>query len=182
AVVLTDVHLLERLADDPQAEEAQVRARLTALAPPGGSIGPLDSLGDWLDALAGRRDAITRARRVAVARLLIDEARERTEAAIDESLAAAGQAEALLDAEDDALEDARRRGMRIAAHLLGSLRSHTEALLVDLGTFLVALESDLPTQLEAVADLATARRVLPHWLDHVVERWMTERLDAWRSD
>ncbi len=181
AVVLTDVHLLARLADDPEAEAAQVRARLTALAPPGWSLIAVEDLPARLDDLLARHPALTRARRVAVARALLAEAQDRTRAALAESEAAQAEAEALLDAEDDALDRARRRGERIAAHLLGALHGHTEALLVDLRGFLHTLEGDLPAQIDDVTDLGTARRALPRWLDHVVEAWMSRRLDAWRA-
>jgi hypothetical protein len=116
-----------------------------------------------------------------VARVLLDEARTRTEAALSESVAAVDRAEGLLGEEDAALEAARRHGERIAAHVLGSVRTHTEALLVDLRAFLVALEGDLPAQIARVPDTSVLRRALPHWLDHVVEEWVGRRLDGWRA-
>lgn len=181
AVVLTDVHLLQRLADDPEAEGAEVRARLTAIVPAGWSLVDLPEVKGWVDALAARRTAVTRGRRTAVARVLLEDARTRTEAALRESVEAVERAGALLEQEDAVLDEARRHGERVAAHLLGSLRAHTQRLVLDLRTFLQGLDADLGAQVEAVDDLATVRRVLPHWLDHVVEVWMDERLAAWRK-
>ena len=88
----------------------------------------------------------------------------------------------LLAAEDAALDQARQQGRRAAAHVLGAVRRETEQLLVDLQDFLLALEADLPAQVEAVDELATLRRVVPHWLQHVVESWIEQRLATWRSD
>ncbi|MEO0600987.1 MAG: hypothetical protein AAF211_06100, partial [Myxococcota bacterium] len=87
-----------------------------------------------------------------------------------------------LAAEDEQLEAARKIGQRIAAHLLGAIRRETESLLVDLGSFLVRLEGDVPAQVEAVDDLETVRRTLPHWLHHVVGEWMERRLTTWRAN
>src|SRR5690606_23341216 len=76
----------------------------------------------------------------------------------------------------------RRRGERAAAHMLGAMRRNTEQMLVDLREFLVRLEADLPAQVEAVDDVDVVRRTLAHWLHHVVEAWMSDRLATWRAD
>ena len=93
-----------------------------------------------------------------------------------------GRVEGLLAAEEQALEAERKRGRRTAAHLLGAVRRQTERLLVDLRSFLLRLEADLPVQVESVDDLDAVKRTVPHWLHHVVEQWMASRLATWRVD
>ncbi|MBW2254938.1 MAG: hypothetical protein JRI25_10125 [Deltaproteobacteria bacterium] len=180
-VVLTDTQLLERISDDPEAEFDRVRARLSAITPEGWPLVAPDELGEWIDVLVQNRGSVTRERRVGVARILLDDARARTDVSLAESEAAVKHSEELLAAEDVVLEDARRRGERIAAHLLASMRTRTEALIVDLRTFLTDLEKDLDAQIAEVPDTATLRRVLPHWLDHVAEDWIGRHLADWRA-
>jgi len=181
AVVLTDLHLLERISDDPEAESERVRARLSAITPEEWPLVGADDLGAWIADLVQNRASATRERRAGVARILLEDARARTEASLAESEAAVAHTEELLAAEDVVLEEARRRGERIAAHLLASMRTHTETLIVDLRTFLTELEGDLPAQIAQIPDTTTLRRVLPHWLDHVAEDWMGRHLADWRA-
>jgi hypothetical protein len=181
AVVLTDIQLLERISDEPEMESRRVRARLSAITPEGWPLVGPDDLGEWIGQVVQDRSSVTRERRVTVARILLDDARARTEASLAESEAAVTRSEELLAAEDAALEEARRRGERIAAHLLASMRTRTEALIVDLRTFLTDLETDLPAQVAEVPDNVTLRRVLPHWLDHVAEDWIGRHLADWRA-
>jgi len=180
AVVIADRHVLDRLSDDPEGEWGQIRARLAVVVPPGWAVVDPTDLDGWIADLDRRRDGLTRDRRVAVARVLLDDARERTAASLAESVSAVDRAEALLGEEDAALDEARRHGERIAAHVLGTVQSHTESLLVDLRAFLSTLENELPSEVAAVDDVVTVRRALPHWLDHVVDGFVTRRLDAWR--
>jgi hypothetical protein len=181
-VALVGRGLLERLSDEPEREARQVRERVEQLAPDGWPADDIEAVRAWLEASGPERREWAQAQRRQVARLLLRDAhRHRTEQAARarDELASI---DALLDAEDAALDEARRAGRRTAAHVLGAVRRETERLLVDLRDFLLALEADLPSQLEAVGDLPTLRRTVPHWLQHVVEGWLTERLERWRAD
>jgi hypothetical protein len=121
-------------------------------------------------------------RRRAAAEILLRDARRRADQAVTAAEAELARVDALLAAEDEALEAERIRGRRTAGHLLAAVRRNTEQLLLDLREFLVGLERDLAPQIDAVADLATVRQTLPHWLHHVVSGWMTDRLARWRAD
>lgn len=178
-VVLTELHLLERVSDEPDREAREVRQRLDARTPEGWPLLDEADLDGWLGGLD--LAALARDRRAEVAAVLLQDARRRTDQALAEAEASVERAEALLAEEDAALEQARRHGDRIAAHLLGAMRRRTEQLVLDLRTFLVVLEEDLAPQVAGLADTATLRHVLPHWLDHVVSEWMERQLAAWRA-
>ncbi|MCB9695231.1 MAG: hypothetical protein H6738_00420 [Alphaproteobacteria bacterium] len=180
AVLLGDTELLARMSDDPEAEAAEVASRARALV--GRDWTVLQDTDAWLATARGERLVLTRARRKEVAHLLLGDALRRAREAEEQAAAELGRVDALLGAEDAALEEERRKGRRVAAHLLGAVRRQTERLLLDLRAFLRQLEADLPAQVEAVPDLDVLRRALPHWLHQVVEHWMTDRLARWRAD
>ncbi len=181
-VVLVGRELLDRLSDRPTEEAAEVLERALAVAPDGWPVLPEHALASWLQPLLADRGPLARARSVEVARLLLDGARS----SLDEERAALqgelDELTTLLGAEDDALDAARREGRRTAAHVLAAVRRHTDTLLVELRAFLTELERDVPAQADTVESLPVLRRTLPHWLHHVVEGWLTERLDRWRVE
>jgi len=181
-VVLVGRDLLERLSDRPEEEAAEVLSRAEAVSPEGWTVCPEDALTAWLEPLLADRTTLARARRAQVARLLLEGAAESLTADRGQLTAERDSIDALLGAEDDALDAARREGRRTAAHVLAAVRRHTDALLVELRAFLTELERDVPAQAEAVESLALLRRTLPHWLHHVVAAWLTDRLDRWRTE
>jgi hypothetical protein len=114
--------------------------------------------------------------------MLLGQTMERLEADHASAVAVVGEIEALLSAEDAVLDRACKEGSRVASHLLGATRRHTESLLVDLRNFLVELERSLPVEVAEVRETVTVRRALPHWLQHVLEDWLVDRLATWRAD
>ncbi|MBX2803876.1 MAG: hypothetical protein KTR31_39740 [Myxococcales bacterium] len=180
AVAVADLALLQKMSDDPETEAADVMERVQALM--GGDWGVVrgDGLAAWVTKARERHTELIVDRRRTVAGLLLKDARKRAQDAVEQADVEVGRVDDLLSKEDEALESARRAGQRVAAHILGAMRRETESLLVDLGTFLVELESDIPTQVERVPELERVRRTLPLWLHHVVEEWMEERLVQWR--
>lgn len=182
AVWVGDTDLLERMADDPERELAEVVTRASAVAGPGWDVTTGEAVGAWMRSLRADRERVARERRRAVAAVLLRDARMRAEQAARAAEADVSRLDALRVAEDEQLDAERRKGRRTAAHLLGAMRRHTEQLLVDLRGFLNRLEADLPAQIEAVSDIGVARATLPHWLHHVVERWMGDRLAGWRAE
>ena len=180
AVAIGDLELLGQMSDEPEREAAEVRKRVEALTPKDWSVTAAAELNAWIQACRENHTELIQTRRRTVAGLLLKEARRQALASVDQAKVEVERVEGLLSAEDEALEEARRAGARVAAHLLGAMRRETESLLVDLRNFLVELESDIPGQAETVAELDTIRRTLPHWLHHVVEEWMENRLADWR--
>lgn len=182
AVTLADGHLLDRLSDDPEREGAEVRARVASLLPDGWALLDAADTAPWVARADTERGTVARVRRAAVGHLLLADALR----GLDDQVTRAGgdlaRAEELLAAEDATVAEARRRGERAAAHLLGAMRRQTQQLLVDLRGFLLQLEADLPGQVDAVEDVDTVRRALAHWLHHVVEAWMADRLGLWRAE
>jgi len=179
-IVLADAHLLERLSDDPVREGHEVRERLAALQPEGWALAEEVEVDPWLSELRTNLGDLTRERKNDVSHLLLDDTYARAVSAVEKCEAELAEVHTLLQAEDKALAEARRLGQRAAAHMLAAMRRQTEQLLVDLRDFLVELEGDLPGQVSAVAETDKVRRSLAHWLNHVVEQWMSERLSAWR--
>lgn len=182
AVVLADAHLLERLSDDPAREGAEVRERVTALVSEGWVLEEESTVAAWLLGLVPRRPEIVPERQRAVSRLLLLDALRGLDDRLGRAREELERVEELLAAEQAHLDQVRRRGERAAAHMLGAMRRNTEQMLVDLREFLVRLEADLPAQVEAVDDVDVVRRTLAHWLHHVVEAWMSDRLATWRAD
>jgi len=180
AIVLGDMHLLERLSDDPLREGREVRERLSTLLPTGWDLVEVAGVPSWLADLRSDLVALTQARKREVSRLLLDDTYSRSVDAVGQCEAELEEIRNLLLAEDEALTEARRLGQRAAAHMLAAMRRETEQLLVDLRDFLVHLEADLPAQVAAVPEVDRVRRSLAHWLHHVVERWMCDRLAEWR--
>ncbi len=181
-IVLADAHLLERLSDDPIREGHEVRERLEAILPDGWRLSEEAEVEGWLSELGAELGTLTSERKMDVSMLLIDDTYARSISAVEQCAAELEEIKTLLQAEDQALAEARRLGQRAAAHMLAAMRRQTEQLLVDLRDFLVRLESDLPDQVEAVEDADIVRRALAHWLNHVVEQWMSDRLAEWRIE
>lgn len=180
-VVLADAHLLARLSDDPEREGAEVRERVAALLPDDWPLEEEGALASWLRSVDEDRGALVAERQSAVSRLLLHDALRNLDEQVARATEEVERVEELLAAEDARLEEARRRGERAAAHMLGAMRRNTEQLLVDLRAFLVQLETDLPGQVDAIEDVDVVRRTIAHWLHHVVEAWMADRLADWRG-
>jgi hypothetical protein len=181
-VVIVDVGLLDGMTDDPDRELEEVVERARTLAGPAFQVLTEKEVRAWIEQARTDRVELASERRRAVAGSLLRDARKRANQAVTQADAELARVEALLAAEDQALEAERVRGRRTAGHLLAAVRRNTEQLLLDLREFLVVLEGDLPRQIEAVPDVATIRHTLPHWLHHVVGAWMIDRLARWRVD
>lgn len=182
AAVLADWDLLARLSDDPEAEGAEVIARARELLPEGWELLRPDELGPWLDAVSRDRQALAADQRGRVASLLLADAARRAAAAVDRARAELAEVEALLARQDDELAEIRARGQRAATHLLAAVTRRTRELQGELHVFLGELEAALPNEVAAIDDLDQLGRILPHWLQHVVERWLGDRLATWRAD
>lgn len=181
-VMLADTELLERMADDPEAELSEVALRVRSLCGPGWEVRKPAEIDRFVEGLRADQLTVSRERRRAVASVLLRDCRVRAEAAVQTAREDLARIDELIVAEDDRLDAERRRGRRTAAHLLGAMRRHTELLLVQLRAFLNELEADLGPQIESIPDLETVRHSLPHWLHHVVEQWIGERLASWRAE
>jgi hypothetical protein len=181
-VIVVDVDLVEKMSDQPEQEVRDVLERVRALCDEDWGVAVSGDCREWVDALRADRVRVARDRRRTVAAVLLRDARRRAEAAVAGATEELERVRALVAAEDEKLDVERRRGRRTAAHLLGATRRHTERLLVDLRAFLLRLEADMAAQVEAVDDLQTVKATLPHWLHHVVEQWMGDRLAMWRAD
>ncbi len=179
AVVLYGAALIDRLSDDPADEREEVRQRVSELMPEGWELLEEADLPAWAAQL--EPTVLAESRHRAIARVLLHDAHRHSHTDRTRSATALTEAEALLAAEDAAIADARARGRRIGAHMLAAVRHHTEDLLIDLRAFILRLEQDLPEQVAAVDDPERVRRALPHWLDHIVAGWTTDRLGAWRA-
>jgi hypothetical protein len=182
AVVVGDKELLARMSDAPEQEAREVAARVAALTPPDWRVvdeGELHAeVTDW----RARFPTLAARRRAAVGRVLLADALRRAEGSLAAATAEHDRVAALLRAEDDAVDEAARAGQRTATHLLSAARRQTERLRVDCAAFLAGLEAELPAQIDAVPDLDLVRRALPHWLHHVVEGWMTDRVARYRAE
>ncbi|MCB9668769.1 MAG: hypothetical protein H6736_06450 [Alphaproteobacteria bacterium] len=181
AVALMDGHLLARLSDDPEAEREAVYARVEALVPDGWPVLTATPAA-WSETLERDLRDLRERRRLEVARFLLGHRLEELAGEEAQVRKALGALEAERGKEDEALAEARRRSRRLAAHTLAIVRRQTEQLELDLAGFLRDLEADLPAQIHALEDVDLARRTLPHWLSHVVETWMVDRLGRWRRD
>ncbi len=181
AVVITGLDLLDRMSDAPRDELSDVIERARTLVGATFEVLTDRELPEWIERARADRVTLASERRREVAEILLRDARRRATDAVASAEAELARVDALLRAEDEALEVERQSGRRAAGHLLAAMRRHTEQVLVDLRSFLVALEQDLPAQIEAVPDLATVRHTLPHWLQHVVGSWMEDRLANWRA-
>lgn len=181
-VVVGDGELLAQLSDHPEREAEEVAARVASLVPDGWQVGDEASLAARVSAWRAGRDGLQAERRSAVGALLLRDALRRAEAAAAAARAELAGVEASIAAEDARLDAAARQGARAAAHLLSAAVRQTERLLIDLSSFLARLEAALPDELAAVDDLDLLRRALPHWLHHVVEAFLSERVAGWRVD
>lgn len=180
-VGLMDLALLERLSDDPAGEAEAVAERVRRLLPPHWPLLGAEPA-EWLKSLVTRSPELRDGRRAQVAHYLLGQRREELLARTSEVATHLEQLAEELGQADEALAEARRRARRLAAHTLAIVRRQTERLELDLAAFLRDLEAELPAQIHALEDVELARRTLPHWLTHVVETWMTARLDRWRAD
>ncbi len=181
-VALDDAELLSRVSDRPEAEATEVLERARSLVADSWEVRPAGGVAAWADIARGQRVELARARRQAVAELLLRDARDRATQSVGVATRELERVADLVQAESEQLDVARAKGRRAAAHILGAVRRQTEELLIDLRSFLVELEEDLPAQIEAVEDLDHVRRSLPHWLHHIVETWMESRLTSWRAE
>lgn len=181
AIALVDRALLDRIADDPDREHAEILDRLRALLPDGWSLVTEAELDGVCVAVEAALPELRDARRRDVARFLLEDARRQADTALAAERDAIAGIAALLSEQDFELARAAADGERIAAHLAAAVRRHAEALLADLRGFLVALENDLRDQITAVDDLDTVRRTLPHWLGHVVGARLRDGLADWRA-
>ncbi|MBT3219727.1 MAG: hypothetical protein HN348_11595, partial [Proteobacteria bacterium] len=182
AVFLADSHLLSRITDDPEREAKEVRRRVTNLIDDSWHVCDETELPGWITQKQKQLSQLASQRRRAVGRLLLAEARQTAEEAVFKADHDVVEVELLLTQKDAALTKARQRGERTAAHMLGTMRRHTEQLLVDLRAFLEALEQRLQAEIAEVDQAELVRQTLPHWLNHVVEHWMRQRLDQWTVD
>lgn len=182
-ILVVDTHVLERMSDDPAAELASVVERVRQQAPEGWQVATDESpeLTAFLAAIRTDVEALTLSRHRAVAARLLDDARDGLSAMVVREADAMSRHEAAVASEDEALERARKAGERAASHTLGVLRRRTEELRLDLRAFLRELEEDVGPQVEGTPDVESARRALPHWLEHVVQAWLRDRLGAWRA-
>ncbi len=180
AVVLTGEELLARVSDTPEKEAADVRTRVRALLPEDWALLDEDELPGWLKARQDELVDLASARRTEVASFLMADVRTRTTAAMATMKEDLAKVDALLADEDEQLASVQKHGDRIASHMLSAMRNETEQLLIDLRAFLVQLEKDLPAELESIPDVSVVRHTLPHWLNHVVEQWVSARLAEWR--
>ncbi len=171
-LVLGDLHLLERLVDDPEAEQAELIARAEAVSP----WGVVDDAVAWARAREADPELRERRRR-SLARLLGDDARTRAIARKASAEAAMETHRAALAADDERIDGVRRDAHLAAGHLLGAQKRRVEELLVALTSFLVELERALPAEIDGVADPDLAQRALPHWLASVVGGWLGDRLE-----
>ncbi len=181
AVVLEGAALLERLSDSPEAERADVRDRVRSLLPSTWVLLDASEVDAWLDELGAQTSTLAQSRRAEVARVLLRDAWQRATGDHEQAKARLVEAEDALAEEHAAIDAAHQRGRRIAAHLLSAVRGHTESLLVDLRDFLLRLEDRVQPEVDTMTDLDQIQRVLPHWLHHVVEAWLLDRISRWRA-
>jgi hypothetical protein len=180
ACLLAETELIAQISDEPARELADVRARLAALLPPDFALHDDADLAGWISASTTALGELRVQRRKAVALRLLDEAITDAAAARDAERGALGGVDALLEAEDAAVARIVADGERTAAHVLGAMKRHLEAMRVDLRGFLEGLERDLPVQFTGIDDVDVLRRTVPHWLHHVIETQVSDRLASWR--
>ncbi|TVQ93227.1 MAG: hypothetical protein EA397_05485 [Deltaproteobacteria bacterium] len=179
-VWLRGVDLLDKLSDDPEAERAQILDRLRALVPAPVQILDPSEVSSLAKALRARHRPLTHERQAIVAQILLSQARQRLDADREHTRAAVARLEAALAEEDEALDKARTAGRRAATYTLGAVTTHTHTVRSRVRDFLLELEADLEAQIASVADVETARRVLPHWIEHVVRLHLQDQITAWR--
>jgi hypothetical protein len=179
ALALDGGHLLERMSDDPDRERLEVLSRLAALE--AGPARDLREVEDLLDAWRGAQPELSAAQRAKVGALLRAEVQGRLASEAEAMQRQARLVQDQLDHLEGEVAEARSRALRVVNHLAASVRRHTAELLIDLRNWLITLEADLPAQIAAVPDTEALRRALPHWLQHLVEQWMIDRLGSWRA-
>lgn len=181
-VVVGDRELLARMSDDPDTEARDVAGRVASLVPADWRVVEETGLSDTVGGWRARLPALAPARRAEVGRILLHDALERAQRLLAAAVADDERVREQIRTEERAIDEAARLGGRSAAHLVSAARRQTEGLQVDLAAFLAGLEADLPAQLDAVPDVDLLRRALPHWLHHVVEVWLSDRVARWRAD
>jgi hypothetical protein len=176
AVVLADRGLLVRLSDDPDREAEDVAARVRALVGSAWEVldeGQIEVIATW--------DADRDQRTADVAVLLLGRAREKLVRAVGEEEAALAIIEQDISAITDEIRRAREDGGRVASHTGAAMRRHGADLIVSLRTFLQSFEDDLVAQASTFPDVDALRRVLPHYIQHVVSTQIADRLAVWRA-
>lgn len=177
-VAIVDEDLLDKLSDDPETERAAVYARVEALVPDGWPV--VRDVPAWTQSLRTDLRHLRTRRLTDVATYLESTREEELNARLQVLASTLDALDEELGREDEALASRRRAARRLAAHTLAIVRRQTELLELDLADFLRELEADLPAQIHAIEDVDEARRTVPHWLSHVVEAWMTDRLGQWQ--
>jgi hypothetical protein len=182
AVLLAEMHVLKRMSDDPEAETKEIKQRAQDLLGDAWQVLLPDEAMAWL--LQARKDLpdLVIQRRGDVSRLLLVEARRSADSTLAAATEEVERIQALIRQEDADLDEVRRKGKRAAVHLLSAMKRQTERLIIDLAEFLTHLESVIPDEVASVPDLDQVQRALPHWLQHVTERWLGDRLGQWRLD
>lgn len=180
AIWVTEWALIARMADDPDAESAEVMGRVRDRLGDAGCVVDDAEVVTWVDGTTRGMSDLHVQRSQQVSAALIADAQARLDTQLGVIASQLADVESALKAEDAAQEHIRKQAQRAATLVLATVKRNTEALMVDLGAFLVALEQRLPEEVEAVGDLALAQRLLPHWLQAVVERWTRDRLARWR--
>lgn len=180
-VALAGTRVLDAMSDDPSAELAQIAARVHALATGWSLVTDVE-----IDALAQELldtlEALRPARQAAVTRDLISRVIDTLTTDRRVHLERIQQLEAEQASEAAARDEHHARLQRAETHVTATLQRRSRELVIQLRAFLHELEAALPQELAAAPNLGAARQALPHWLDHVVERWLETALSDWRAD
>lgn len=179
---LGDVPLLAQLSDDPAAELAAIERRLAGQLDPAWERLAPAQLETWLAHLKSTRGELTRERKDAVARKLLSWAHDHLVQQQAQVQAERDSLDSLLEGEAEALEKAFVEGERIAARVRTAVEHHTSVMVAQLHSFARDLERALPGELEALESTDTARRVMPHWLEHVFAEFLADALGRCRRD
>jgi hypothetical protein len=176
AVVLADRELLDQLSDEPAREAADVRERVRGLAAATWQVldvSELQAVAAW--------HPVVEARKRDVAVFLLHRGVDRLTAAVDEERRAHAAAMRELSALEAQITAAHDSGTRATAHAAAAMHRHGADLVTSLRMFLQAFEEDVVAQCLTFPDLATLRRVLPHYLQHVVAGHLSDLLSTWRA-
>lgn len=181
-VLLDEWELVERMSDDPVAESKAIMKRVHTRIDGDSTVLHERELEAWLRVTVDRGGELRSERRKHVARALLERTHQRLQQRHQRSQEQWSKLQDALAAEDAELLKAQQQGQRAAGLLLATLKRQTESLMLDLGAFLVDLEHRLREEVDAVQDADLAQRMLPHWLQTVVERWTRDRLARWRLE
>ena len=181
-VLLDEWELVERMSDDPEVESKAILERVHTRIDGDSMVLHERGLEAWLHDTVDRGGDLRSERRQHVARALLEGTHQRLQQRHLRSLEQWSRLQDALADEDAELLKAQQQGQRAAGLLLATLKRQTESLMLDLGAFLVELEHRLREEVDAVQDADLAQRLLPHWLQTVVERWTRDRLARWRLE